>query len=65
MAPLSCPIVLRNGRVYGQLCCLSQADTEAGVQRDLRSLRYSARLAARLLDNLQILRELSRKSIPH
>lgn len=63
--PLSIPIVLRDGRIHGQLCCLSQAMNDAGAQRDLRTLRYSARLAARLLDNIQILRELSLKAMHH
>jgi hypothetical protein len=31
----------------------------------LRSLRYAARLAARLLDNQQVLRELHRGSLQH
>lgn len=61
--PLSVPIVLHDGRVYGMLCCFV-ADS-ALADRDLRSLRYSARLAARLLDNLQVLRDLARKSIHH
>jgi hypothetical protein len=63
--PLSIPIVLRDGRVHGMLCCYSLSSSQAVVERDLRSLRYSARLAARLLDNLQILRDLARRSIHH
>ncbi len=62
--PLSIPIVLRDGRIHGLLCCYSPASGSV-AERDLRSLRYSARLAARLLDNLQILRDLSRQSVRH
>lgn len=58
--PLDTPIVLRNGRVYGRLCCFSRGSDPAVSERDLRSLRYGARLAARLLDNQQVLRELQR-----
>jgi hypothetical protein len=58
--PLDTPIVLRNGRVYGRLCCFSRGGDAAVAERDLRSLRYGARLAARLLDNQQVLRELQR-----
>jgi hypothetical protein len=64
-APLNIPIVLRDGRIHGMLCCLSFSSSQAIVERDLRSLRYSARLAARLLDNIQILRDLARRSAHH
>ncbi|HYF19315.1 MAG TPA: hypothetical protein VEA40_15720 [Ramlibacter sp.] len=58
---LDVPIVLRSGQVHGRLCCLVQGDT-AVQERHLRSLRHGARLAARLLDNEQVLRELQRQS---
>lgn len=64
-APLNIPIVLRDGRIHGMLCCLSYSSSQAIVDRDLRSLRYSARLAARLLDNIQILHELARRAAAH
>jgi len=63
--PLNVPILLRDGRVHGILCCYSLSSSQAVVERDLRSLRYSARLAARLLDNIQILKDLARRSVHH
>ena len=63
--PLNVPILLRDGRVHGVLCCYSLSSSQAVVERDLRSLRYSARLAARLLDNIQILKDLARRSVHH
>jgi len=62
---LDTPILLRDGRVYGRLCCFSRGDDPAVAERDLRSLRYAARLAARLLDNQQVLRELHRGTQQH
>jgi GAF domain-containing protein len=62
---LDTPVVLRDGRVHGMLCCYSAGSDPATTDRDLRSLRHGARLAARLLDNEQVLRELSRQSFSH
>ena len=53
----------RDGSVHGMLCCTS-AD-EATAERDLRWLRHGARLAARLLDQEQVLRELSAQLLNH
>lgn len=60
---LEAPVVMRDGSVHGMLCCTS-AD-EASAERDLRWLRHGARLAARLLDQEQVLRELSAQSLNH
>ena len=62
---LDAPIMLRDGRVYGRLYCFSRGADAAVAARDLRSLRYAARLAARLLDNQQVLRELQREALQH
>jgi hypothetical protein len=62
---LDTPILLRDGRMYGRLCCFSRGNDPAVADRDLRSLRYAAQLAARLLDNQQVLRELHRGSVQH
>jgi hypothetical protein len=59
---LDAPIVLPGGRVHGSLCCFSPGEDAATHARDLRSLRHGARLASRLLDNEQVLRELSRQT---
>jgi hypothetical protein len=55
---LETPVVFRDGRVHGKLCCFCPGQDAAATERDLRTLRYGARLAARLLDNEQVLREL-------
>lgn len=60
---LEAPVLRRDGSVHGMLCCTS-AD-EATAERDLRWLRHGARLAARLLDQEQVLRELSAQSLNH
>lgn len=62
---LDSPVVLRDGRVHGMLCCYSAGSDPGTTERDLRALRHGARLAARLLDNEQVLRELSRQSVSH
>ena len=49
-AHLSTPIVLRDGAVYGTLCCFSFAPDEKLAQRDLGRLRMAAGMAARLID---------------
>ncbi len=62
---LDSAVVLRDGRVHGMLCCYSPGNDPARTDRDLRALRHGARLAARLLDNEQVLRELSRQAFSH
>jgi GAF domain-containing protein len=59
---LSTPIVMRDGRVYGTLCCFSFGVNEEVTQQNLRQLRYAARLAARTLDQEQVMRQLSRQA---
>ena len=49
-AHLSTPIVLRDGMVYGTLCCFSLAPNDALTQRDLKRLRMAAEMVARLID---------------
>jgi hypothetical protein len=53
-------VVLPGGRVHGALCCFSPGVDAARTERDRRSLRHGARLAARLLDNEEVLQELTR-----
>lgn len=60
---LDTPVVLRDGRVHGLLCCFSPGEDAAVHERDLRSLRHGARLAARLLDNQEVLQELARQAL--
>ena len=62
---LDAPVVLRDGRLHGMLCCFSPGSDPVATDRDLRALRHCARLAARLLDNEQVLRELSRERYEH
>jgi hypothetical protein len=62
---LEAPVVLQDGRVHGKLCCVSTRADAASSERDLRWLRQGARLAARLLDHEQVLRELSAQSLSH
>lgn len=62
---LECAVVLRDGRVLGKLCCVSTVTDGASTERDLRWLRQGALLVARLLDNEQVLRELSAQSLNH
>ena len=49
-AHLSTPIVLKDRRVYGTLCCFSAAPREDLVQADLDKLRMCATLVARKID---------------
>lgn len=62
---LEAAVVLRDGRVLGKLCCVSPVGDASGSARDLRWLRQGALLAARLLDNEQVLRELSAQALNH
>ena len=49
-AHLSTPIVLKDRRVYGTLCCFSAAPREELVQADLDRLKMCATLVARKVD---------------
>ncbi|RZL45231.1 MAG: GAF domain-containing protein [Variovorax sp.] len=49
-AHLSVPVVLNDGRVYGTLCCFSQAPNDDLTRRDQKKLEMSAQLAARRID---------------
>jgi len=49
-AHLSTPIVLKNRRVYGTLCCFSAAPRPDLVQADLDRLKLCATLVARKVD---------------
>lgn len=49
-AHLSTPIVLKDRRVYGTLCCFSAAPRQELVQADLDKLRLCATLVARKID---------------
>ena len=49
-AHLSTAIVLRDGTVYGTLCCFSFSPNEDLTQRDLKRLRMAAEMVARLID---------------
>jgi hypothetical protein len=62
---LEAAIVLRDGRVLGKLCCASTPNNGHPPDREIRWLRQGALLAARLLDNEQVLRELSAQSLNH
>jgi hypothetical protein len=62
---LEAAVVLRDGRVLGKFCCLSALTDTAANERDQRWLRHGARLVARLVDNEQVLRDLSAQSLNH
>jgi GAF domain-containing protein len=62
---LEMPVVLRDNRVHGMLCCFSTGAEPASTERDLRLLRHGARLIARLLDNEEVLRQLAEQSLSH
>ena len=49
-AHLSTPIVLKGGRIFGTLCCFSQAPNPRLQQKDLMLLQQCAQLVARKLD---------------
>ena len=49
-AHLSTPIVLASGKVYGTLCCFSQAADESLTAKDLQKLECVARIIARRID---------------
>lgn len=47
---MSAPIVLRDGEVYGTLCCLSFSPVANPDPTDLKRLQYTAQLAAGKID---------------
>jgi GAF domain-containing protein len=49
-AYLSTPVVLRDGRVYGTLCCLSHTPRTALGNKQIDALRYFAGVVAAELD---------------
>lgn len=49
-AHLSTPVVLANGKIYGTLCCFSQAGDESLTQRDLQKLECVAKITAKRID---------------
>lgn len=52
-AYLSAPVVLRDGRVYGTLCCISRTARSALGNRQIDSLRYVAGIVAAELEKRQ------------
>jgi len=62
---LEAKVVLPDGRVHGCLCGFTADTTPAIVERHLRSLQHGARLAARLLDNEEVMSELARQALNH
>ncbi len=49
-AHLSVPLVLRDGRTYGTLCCFSSAANESLNERDLKMMRVFAEMATAQID---------------
>lgn len=47
---ISAPIVLKDGEVYGTLCCFSFSPAENPDPNDLKRLQYTAQLAAGKID---------------
>lgn len=47
---ISTPIVLKDGEVYGTLCCFSFSPAENPDPNDLKRLQYTAQLAAGKID---------------
>jgi len=60
---LEAPVVLRDGTVHGHLCGHAPHQEAASAERRLRALRHGAQLAARLLENEKVLRQLSRQAL--
>lgn len=52
-AYLSAPVVLRNGRTYGTLCCISHTPRSALGSRQIDSLHYVANIVAAELEKRQ------------
>ncbi len=61
---ISTPIVLKDGQVYGTLCCFSFSPTANPDPNDLKRLQFTAQLAAGKIDKS---REAARKRVdpPH
>jgi len=59
-AHLSTPIVMKDGRAFGTLCCYSAAPNEALQHRDLSALRHCAQLVAR---KLEVVREHQQRAL--
>lgn len=55
-AHLSTPVRLRDGSVYGTLCCFSARPSRGSGQTDIDRLRYTAKLLAMKLDEKAQLR---------
>jgi len=49
-AHMSTPVVLKNGNVYGTLCCFSFAGNPNLAEQDLKKLKYTAQLTAAKID---------------
>lgn len=47
---LSTPVVLKDGRVYGTLCCFSFTAHPGLAEQDLKKLQYTAKLTAAKID---------------
>lgn len=60
---LSTPVVLRDGTVYGTLCCFSEQVHSGANELDLKRLQFTAKLLATDLDNTRRGRELSLEPI--
>lgn len=50
---LSTPIVLKNGNVYGTLCCFSFSPVDDPDPNDLKRLKYTAQMTAEKIDRKQ------------
>ncbi len=61
---VSTPVVLRNGNVYGTLCCFSTTVNDDASPLDLRRLQITARHLAQHLDATPAARELSLEAPP-
>eukprot|EP01034_Spumella_vulgaris_P007062 gene7062-8996_t len=47
---LSTPVVLKDGSVYGTLCCFSFTAHPSLAEQDLKKLQYTAKLTAAKID---------------
>ena len=47
---LSTPIVMKDGSVYGTLCCFSMSPNPSLKERDLQNLKFSAKLTAQKIE---------------